>query len=430
MHRSSAAALVVLFWSAGAPGASPSAFAPPAPAIPQPATAAATGWQAPTTSLQPSTSAAPKPLQLQPPLPARAASTTLAAPPKSPVGNAASAKPRVLGTAKATKLTADRGLQAQRDAAALEAENAVARAARGHGPALPPDGAGAVLAGPGVAARADVPAGRVAPVFAATTAARPLVREPQGIWYVNNKEIDYTVAPGGYVTIHGRGFGDTMGQLNVFGTTDARQLPMQVVDWHRDEVFALLPAGTRGMHDQAMRLQLVTRDGTTYLNDRGRFRAAREETKWSTHLDRVVQLTSTSSWKATLAANGAVDRFEGGKSIDCKAPGTDRLVFNPPVGYEVSGIDAVWGRDDAGDGDYNGQHGSRVFTPGYSLGEWTKVTTAAGRERDQTLDAIPVNWGVWRSHTSSSFGDGTLDVCSSSYQITVYLRGPAGVSPF
>jgi hypothetical protein len=309
-----------------------------------------------------------------------------------------------------------------------DAENAAARAARGHVPAMP--SRVSQTAGLGIALAR--PAGVVATPFPSTTpdkAARPLVPEQRGVWYVNGKDINYTLTPGGYVTIHGRGFGDVVGSVTVFGTVDRRTFALQVDDWHRDEVFALLPPGIRGMRDQPVRLQIITRDGMVFVDDRGRFRAEREEISLGDHLDRVIQFASASTWKPTLSPDGSVERYEAGSSIDCQAPGSDRLAFAPPAGFEVIGISAEWGRTDSGDEDALGGSGSRVFTPGYSFGEWFKATVATGPGREAVIDAIAVNWGVWRSHSSGTFTNG-VDRCLSEYKVTLRLAGPAGVAPF
>jgi hypothetical protein len=98
----------------------------------------------------------------------------------------------------------------------------------------------------------------------------------------------------------------------------------------------------------------------------------------------------------------------------------------------------VWfGRTDAGDGDLYGHAGDRVFTPGYSVGDWTRASLAVTRQHSKEVWMIPVSWGVWRSHTSYA-GLGAQfraagepdDLCESNYQVALTLTGPAGVAPF
>src|SRR5262249_2679639 len=75
----------------------------------------------------------------------------------------------------------------------------------------------------------------------------PKVLNPDpGIWFVNNHEKNFVLTPGGYITISGKGFGNSIGQVNAFGATDGHKLAYQVVDWHDDQIYAVLPVGVRG----------------------------------------------------------------------------------------------------------------------------------------------------------------------------------------
>lgn len=257
------------------------------------------------------------------------------------------------------------------------------------------------------------------------------------------------------MTIQGKGFGETQGDVNLVLNTTHRRLSFQVApgDWHDDEVHALLPQDISGVPDQPAALQLITRPRTTYRTtytiDNASFHAARAEITLTSNLDRLVLMSSSSNWPKNPAvrSDGLMLREQHGSSIDCWAPGTDSLSFNPPAGWEVSGIEASFGRIDSGDGDGYGNSGSRVFTPGYGLGDWARVSVLG-----TGLWTIPVQWGVWRSHRSPSVGvadfipyqitsvasfvvnipggSGSEDVCESDYSIAVHLIGPAGVSPY
>jgi hypothetical protein len=239
-----------------------------------------------------------------------------------------------------------------------------------------------------------------------------------GIGAVNGKSHGFVVSPGGYLTILGHGFGDTVGQANVIGQFPGGSEALRVVDWRADEVYTLLPPGLRGVVDQPVAIQLITRAGKTYRIDRGQFVAAREDITLTTQITRVVRFQSAPNWTATLSDDGRVGRWAGAESMNCANPGTDILTtVDPGRGFVVTGLTARWGRSDSGNGDMDGDDGSRTFFPGYGFGAWQG-------------DSISASWGVWRSHTSPYFMLSAYDLCESDYQIAVILTGPAGVAPF
>lgn len=239
-----------------------------------------------------------------------------------------------------------------------------------------------------------------------------------GIGAVNGKSHGFIVSPGGYLAIAGHGFGDSVGQANVIGQFPGGAALLRVVDWRADEVYALLPPGLRGVVDQAVAIQLITREGKTYRIDRGQFVATRENVTVIAQIPRLVRFQSSPNWSIALADDGSVTRAAGAESMNCASPGTDVLTtVDPGRGFVVTGLTARWGRTDSGNGDNNGDDGSRTFSPGYGFGAWQG-------------DSISVSWGVWRSHTSPYILLSGYDVCESDYQIAVVLTGPAGVAPF
>ena len=293
-----------------------------------------------------------------------------------------------------------------------------------------------------------------------------------GIFFVNNETDGFSLTPNGYVTIQGFGFGATPGQVSLHGVHldgSAFSGAFKVVDWHDNEILAMLPRYV-DLGDQIAILQVVTHLGTTYSMGGARFHAARDEYELDSGLGGFLQISNNSNWNiGGLQDDGSVERFDTGSSIDCKAPGTDYLYVTVPAparqqGYVLSGISAVFARSDAGDGDVEGHAGDRVFTPGYSLGDWTRgspvgpvrVVQAAMRGQSTQTDMIPLSWGVWRSHSGakpplellseapdalqnlffntlgrvvSTDGPGIReigpDICLSGYRLTVYVIGPA-----
>jgi hypothetical protein len=240
----------------------------------------------------------------------------------------------------------------------------------------------------------------------------------EGIGAVNGKSHGFVVSPGGYLTIAGHGFGDAIGQANVIGQFPNGAEALRVVEWRADEVYALLPPGLRGVLDQPVSIQLVTRVGKTYRIDHGEFVATREDITLTSQITRIVRFQSGSSWPARLEDDGSVTRGASADSMTCASPGTDILTtVDPGRGFVVTGLTALWGRTDSGDHDADGYDGSRTFFPGYGFGSWQG-------------DSIGVSWGVWRSHTSPDFLLSSFDMCESNYQVAVVLTGPAGVSPF
>jgi len=329
---------------------------------------------------------------------------------------------------------------------------------------------------PGLA-RAAAPAGRLegtspAPSVPLFKTKAGLLKRPSGIWFINNKESGFLVTPNGYVTIQGKGFGATPGQVKLLVTAlyGPDSPAFQVIDWHDDEIFASLPR-VIDIADQTATVQVVTNSGASYQLGGGAFHAARDEYYWDDGLDQFIQIRSNANWAISRwAADGGVVRYDTGDSIDCKAPGTDYLYVTitkqfQQAGYVLSGISATFGRTDSGDGDIGGDAGDRVFTPGYSLGEWTRgslvgpvqVAQAIARGESTQTDMMPVSWGVWRTHSAkkppfevlsdlTDSGEDLLlnivlsgnfsstpginrqigpDQCVSDYKVTLSVIGPA-----
>lgn len=247
---------------------------------------------------------------------------------------------------------------------------------------------------------------------------RAKIQRPQpGLWEVNGKPRNFVLSPGKPVTLTGLGFGGTMGQANAIGQFPGGALSLRVVDWHDDQVDALLAPDVTGVPDQPVVVQVVTGGGKIYKLDGGRFYASRREITLTTGIPRMVRLAA-SGQPAAMSDDGVVSRVTTGESINCFATGADTLTtVDPGRGFVVTGLGATWGRTDSGDGDEMGDAGSRTFSPGYGFGDWNG-------------DSIRVNWGVWRSHSSPYGMLSGSDVCSSDYQISVSLSGPAGVQPF
>jgi hypothetical protein len=257
--------------------------------------------------------------------------------------------------------------------------------------------------------------------------AAALKLEP-GISDVNRKTAGFILAPGGYLTIDGYDFGDGMGQVNVIGGgLPSGALALRVVDWHTGQIYAFLPGPLRGLLDQDVALQVVTRDGKTYRLNGGKFVATREEVTITNGIGRLVRVYGAPPivGMGVGSEDGHVFRETVGKNIACFQPGQDVLAMvDPGRGFVVVGLSFRWGRTDSGDRDGTGSAGNRMFFPGYSFGDWYTAFPLG--------DCIKVKWGVWRSHHSPSvFGDSAQDWCQSSYQVSsVTLSGPAGVAPF
>ncbi len=289
-------------------------------------------------------------------------------------------------------------------------------------------GTGKSSFGPGVA-RLREASSLVAAVSGEAQASRPATTGPgrplhtimktPGIATVNGKSSGFRVTPGAYLTINGDAFGDTMGQANLIGNFPGGAAALRVVDWKAESVYALLPAGLTGVVDQNVSLQLVTSAGKTYRHDGGSFVATRAPQTETTNIPRFLKFTSGPTWNWTMDASGAVNRVATGEHINCAAVGADTLTLvDLPKGFVVTEVDANWtGRTDSGDGDMNGDGGSRTYAPGYGFGDWTG-------------NSVPVRWGVWRNHTSPYGAISGGDMCLSTYQISLIVVGPAGVSPF
>lgn len=231
-----------------------------------------------------------------------------------------------------------------------------------------------------------------------------------GIWAVNRKQRDFLITPGGYLTVSGKGFGDTVGQANVIGDFPGGAAPLRTVDWRDNEVYLLLPEGLRGVRDQQATLQIITRAGKTFRLDGGRFVAEREEVTLTSNLSRLVRVETAGIWPAELDSNAAVVRYAHRGAVRCSDPSTDYLSFAQPAkDFEVVGISMVAVAPRTSTNDPTVVH---WYLPGYSFGAWA--------------DRLPANWGVWKF--SNRFQEDWT--CESGYRIdSVTLYGPAGVAP-
>lgn len=321
-----------------------------------------------------------------------------------------------------------------------DSENSVALSLRKYATAAAGNSASLSSGASGLANRATVAANgdRVSQLGmpkavhqALTVTPEQMLNPPPGIWFVNNRDKNFVLTPGGYITISGKGFGDTLGQVNGFGAADGRRLTYQVLDWHDDQIYAALPIGVRGMADQGAKLQVVTSGQKTFLISTGRFYATREEITVTNDVTRVLVRAFAPQWTTTMSSAGRMDRMTFGPDIDCPGTGQDTLYFRAPPTWQVSGITYWVGRTDSGNGDGQGNGGSRVFTPGYSTGNWSETTSRDSNGPFQ-MDVLPFNWGVWRRHSSCeiTLAGCQADECDSNYQVAVSLIGPAGVAPF
>jgi hypothetical protein len=262
---------------------------------------------------------------------------------------------------------------------------------------------------------------------------RELVTPQPGISSVNNKIRGYIVSPRSYLTIKGLEFGDAVGNVNVIGAHfPGGGIGLRIVDWRKDEIYVLVPPEIRGVVDHDVSMQVITRSNKTFRLGDGKFIAAREEIVVPSNLTQIIDFRSATVWPGAMNNLGIVYRWKTGESINCPLPGKDSLISLPDVkgadpkrfflgrGFVVVGLNASWGRTDAGNGDGWGYAGSRTFTPGYGFSDWY----------GDNQERIDVSWGVWRSHRSPDVLLSGFDDCQSMYQLAVVLSGPAGVAPF
>jgi hypothetical protein len=260
---------------------------------------------------------------------------------------------------------------------------------------------------------------------------KELITSQPGISSVNNKIRGYIVSPRSYLTIKGRDFGGTIGRVNVIGSYfPSGGTALRVANWRTDEIYVLVPPEIRGVVDHPVSIQVITSAGQTFRFDDGKFVAAREEIVVRTNIPQMISFESPRGWVSAMSNEGFVNRYKSGESVDCPAPGQDRLrgpdryAYSRSIfagrGFVLVGLNASWGRTDSGNGDGWGNAGSRTFFPGYGFSDWY----------GQDQEIIDVSWGVWRSHMSPEIFLSGYDICSSSYQIEVVLSGPAGVAPF
>ena len=260
---------------------------------------------------------------------------------------------------------------------------------------------------------------------------------------MRGKKTGWTVTPGLIFTILGGGFGNKMGEVKVIGAFPNGPQVMNPTDWSENLIKAQFPLGISNVLDQDVRVQVVTSDGRAFSIDGGRFYATRVEFTASDQVLRLIRFHAK-GYPAQMDDHGQVNRLEesdaSGKlnavsaellaasglliatdanNINCPLPNTDSLeVVDPGRGFAVTSIGLLSGRTDSGDGDKDGNGGSRSFFPGYGIGPWVG-------------NSVSVSWGVFRSHTSPSWGGlvSGADVCQSYYQVLLTVSGPSGV-PF
>ena len=188
-----------------------------------------------------------------------------------------------------------------------------------------------------------------------------------------------------------------------------------VAKWNSGAIEASIPGGTRNVPDEPKAaLEVKTADGATYRFDGIAFVAARAEAAVNdaTRIGQYMHVDAGPTWPASIAKN-AVARWAEGESIDCPRTGTDTLRFRNVDGFEVVGASMVHARTDSGNGDMAGNAGGRVYSPGYAFGEWRDEVVARDTGGDGVgleatfVSALPVSWGIFRSHTSPGF---SLDV--------------------
>jgi hypothetical protein len=271
-----------------------------------------------------------------------------------------------------------------------------------------------------------------------------------GIFAINGRTKNIQLTPGGKVTITGIGLGEPTDVKLTGGGLEHHPVLMRVVSRTPTRIDAEIPSNTRGSPDEAKAsLEVRSSSGATYRFDGVSFVAARAEvtvTDPNVMSAYVAFIATDQKWKTAGWSPVGSKRVEAGKSINCRAPGTDHVHFKRRNGFDVVGASMTTGRTDSGDDDENGNAGSRVFTPGYSFGDWVDENITDMFFGPLASD-LTVNWGVFRSHTSPhAYVRGTyapplyanvdanttdpLDHCSSDWTFSsLTLYGPAGVAP-
>jgi hypothetical protein len=251
---------------------------------------------------------------------------------------------------------------------------------------------------------------------AETSAVQQALNPKPGIFSVNGKSSGFIFSPGNFVTIKGLGLGKSIGKVNLISQgLPGGIMSLVVQDWRDEQIYALLPNGTRGIPDLAVTLQVIPSSGQTYLLQGGRFYASREAIAVTANLNNIIRIQFDNTWIPSYdPSTASVSRYAGlNAQGSCPAPGVDQLAYaDPGKGFVVSGLNYIWGSADPG-------------TPGYAVG-------------NSLTNNVPVSWGVMhmrypKTHSCFLFfcSDwGPPDDCFSDYQVSVILTGPAGVAPF
>jgi hypothetical protein len=261
---------------------------------------------------------------------------------------------------------------------------------------------------------------------------------PPGIAIVNGHDKGVQFTPGGLYTIIGKGFGNTVGAVDLVSPhLPAGRLGLPVTQWSDGQLQAQFPEPVSGIADQPVKLRVTTRTGTLFTMDVQFYATRQPVTLASSNLDLSqafeLNLGAPNDWSVMPTNFGTITRSKSGNNIDCPSVGKDSLRTKLPQGWALVEIAVNTWLPTQGDPnkDFFGQDGDTVVSGTYNI---TGLTN----------QLFEVNWGVLRSHStrnlipttnfadsaSRDFGWEGNDGCLSDYAVELTVVGPAGLTPF
>ncbi len=269
----------------------------------------------------------------------------------------------------------------------------------------------------------------------------PLV---DGISSVNTMAIHFTLTPGDYVVVAGRGFGAATGALEaVLPGFPNNAVPLAVSDWDDGTVKAQLPVGITGVLDGPLKLRLTTSGQQQFDSKPGNFKARRQAYIVTTNLTQY--LTFPKEYELGRQPNGTYGARDDGSvyryTVEAILPvatceGTDRLSAKSlPGGFVVDSLEmdapelrgpnfnalTKFQQSQLGNADtwYRGYYALKQVAPGQF-----DVHRACQRQGPWP-DYAPLLGSLAEHTTDSSYRIPFV----SAYRVRVKLFGPQGTQP-
>jgi len=274
-----------------------------------------------------------------------------------------------------------------------------------------------------------------------------------GVNSVNYRSRGVVFTPGATYAIVGCGFGDRPGKVDVIGTSNnlgntVVQIPLQVVDWSDEVIYAVVDSSTSGVGDIASATLSVRPATGAPLEQSGHeFYAARETHQLALPSQYIDLKNPRGVWEPRYDGKGDVDRGYCTNDDACTKyhPGfpvnyssnycagwpagardvwrLDKVVATlAKSGFEIDGTIDVQNTTDTG-GD------NETFDSGiaYNNSQVVDMGTFASWQQNNELYVQYQGHSWYTSNALLGIVENASSVCTSSYAVTINVTGPRGV---